>query len=894
MAFLPPTKEALIAVAHEEPFRFARALPLILTKLTPPRSPGALLQRDRLLNRLDLASSASLTLVCAAAGFGKTTLLAQWYHHRQQQGDSVAWLSLEEDDNTPLLFMRYLQEALRPLYPPLQPFDQACDFSLFSAGLINLLHAQPRPLYLILDDYQTVQHPAIHEGLNWLIQHAPASLHVIIGSRCPPPWALSRLQMQDQLLEIYADELRFTDAEAHAYFSAPGATPVKKEAIHPLITQTEGWIAGMKMAMLASPGLAGSAPVNAGLHASSRSISRYLEEVVFAPLPSGVLDFLMQTSMLNRLHPALCDAVTGLNNGASMLDWIAGRNLFLSALDEEGFWFRYHPLMRDALLHRLQHHAQADVRLLHERASHWFAAQQLWAEAIRHALAAGKAVTKHAAAGAQSLAEEGDIDTMVRWIRYLPVDVAPSRIELQINLAWALAHYFRFDDARQLLNELDQLADSTPTLAYHSRVKLRVVRAICEAFAGNISRSIAIVEPLLEAVPCGDVWVDGLVCNILSYCYLVASRPQQALEVQQHITLDNDHNRNLFVEVYRAFVMAQALLRQGELSQAEQIASQALHHAEQHTGANASSGATLAPLLAEIAWEQDDMARIDALLPLRLRMIDDVCPPDGLSSCYIVLARKAQRNDEKHEAQALLQHAGQLAARRGWLQASVLLLAERLALHLQAGDNALAEQVMSQLQRLRGADSHQQPIIDRHISVSQSRMLIARGEPLAAARLLHPLVEAVEQCGEWRCAVRWRLLEAVALYRAGETAQAVACCMPALQRAVRQNLRRSLPDTGSALSPLLAHVLRQLPPGDALVATLGQASVALPAGLRLTEREQQTLRLIADGHSNKEVARSLGISAETVKWHLKQLYEKLQVKGRIQAVNQARKQHLLR
>ncbi len=899
MAFLSPMKDAAPVTMHDEPFRFARALPLILTKLTPPRSPGALVPRKRLLQQLDGAASCSLTLVCAAAGFGKTTLLAQWYRHRQQQGDSIAWLSLEEDDNTPLLFMRYLQEALRPLSqqgqtlsPPLSAGELAGDFSRFCATLVNLLHTHPRPLYLILDDYQSIQHPAIHTGISWLLAHAPASLHLILGSRCPPPWALSRLQMEDQLLEIDDDALRFTHDEAHTYFSA---TPLTKEAHHRLIAITEGWIAGMKMATLAPHGHTGS---DGSLRASSRSVSRYLDEVVFAPLPAGVFDFLLHTSMLNRLHPALCDAVTGLNNGAEMLNWIAGRNLFLSALDEEGFWFRYHPLMRDALLTRLQHQAQGDVGLLHERASNWFAAQQLWAEAIRHALAAGKPATRHAAAGAQSLAEEGDIDTMVRWIRYLPADVTPSHIELQINLAWALAHYFRFDDARQLLDELDALAANTPALARPGRIKLRVVRAICEAFAENISTSLAIVEPLLQEVPCGDIWVDGLVCNILSYGYLVASRPQQALDVHQRIAVAQAPQRNLFVEVYRAFVMAQACLRQGKLLQAEQLATRALYHAEQHTGANSSSGATLTPLLAEIAWEQGSAERIDALLTLRLRTIDDVCPPDGLSSCYRVLARHAQQNGQYHDAQALLQHAERLASQRGWLRTRALLLAERLDLCLQAGDDNGAERLLAQLQHLRAQDAHQQAGIDRYTAISQSRMLLARGEPRAAAALLHPQVAALEQCGEGFCAVRWRLLEAIALFRAGDTAQAAAVGLPALQRVVAQNLRRSLADSGADLPLWLAQLAKQSAADKTLNGLLKQVYAMLPApaatGLRLTEREQQTLRLIADGHSNKEVARSLGISAETVKWHLKQLYEKLQVKGRIQAVNQARKQQLLR
>ncbi|EKP28338.1 LuxR family MalT-like ATP-dependent transcriptional regulator [Klebsiella michiganensis] len=577
MAFLSSADDALTALVHQEPLRFTGTLPLISTRFTPPRTPESLLSRERLLLRLDAAVSRRLTLVRAPAGFGKTTLLAQWYRHRLRQGDALAWLSLEEDDNAPLLFIRYLQEALRPLWQGWSPSflqllqgELPADLPLFFAELVNQLNQCPHPLYLILDDYQCISDPAIHQGMSWLLHHAPPALHLIIGSRSQPPLALSRLHMQDQLLEVYLDpELRFSPSEARAWFA--GASGLDPQAIPRLIALTEGWIAGMKMAALSADASAGM-----GLSAGSRSITRYLDEVIFAPLPPEVFDFLLQTSMLNRLHPDLCDVVCGRNNARAMLAWIERHNLFLSALDESGLWFRYHPLMRDALLHRLRHSGEIDIRQLHDRASGWFASQQLWAEAIRHALAAGKSAAKDAEAGAQSLAEEGDIDTLVQWIRYLPANPDPSRIALQLNLAWALAHRFRFSEARQLLDAIEmQSAAHGEALAHSAWVKLRVVRAICEAFADNIDRSIAIVEPLLREVPCGDIWVDGLVCNILSYCHLADSRPQQALEVQQRVSGVSLANRNLFVTVYRAFVMAQSYLRQGNLAEAERQAARA-------------------------------------------------------------------------------------------------------------------------------------------------------------------------------------------------------------------------------------------------------------------------------------------------------------------------------
>lgn len=911
MLFLPTIKNASVRQDAQSPLLNARDFSPILTKLTPPCSSKIRVQRRRLLLRLDNATASSLTLVCASAGSGKTTLLAQWYHHRQRQGDAQAWLSLDEADSTPVQFMRYLLEAIRPLY---QCWSQAferyfegelpADISQFMAELINQIYLYPQPLYLILDDYQNIQHQKIHDGLMALLHHAPSSLHLIIASRYRPPLALSVMQVQDRLVEIYDEELRFNAAEATAYIMATATSSLKKHDIQRIVAITEGWAAGMKMVMLSTRDKTGNYPVVDNPTAHLSSIKRYVEEVVLAPLPPDIVDFLTKTSMLNRLHSGLCDAVTGQKNGEQVLAWLVEHNVLVTSLDAGGFWFRYHPLLRDALLNRLQHSPDIDIRTLHERAGHWLVAQQQWAEAIRHALASEKIGTQHADAGAQSLAEEGDIGTMVRSIGYLPANLNPSQIELQLNLAWALAHHFRFNDARQLLNAIEEMmVGRSVAVPRSSWIKLRVVRAICEAFAGNISLSLCLVEPLLQTIPCGDIWVDGLIGNILSYCHLATSRPQQALDIQHSLS---GYHRNLFVEVYRAFVVAQGYLRQGNLVESEREALQALHHAQQCTGANSSSSATLAPVLAEIAWEQGHVERVDELLRLRLPMIDDFCPPDGLSACYILLAKQAQLNGETEEAEALLLHTEQLAIQRGWLRVRLSVMAERLNLRLQSGETEEAARMLHQLKGLaHQAATEQHHGLSWYVYLSQSRLLLAHDQPHAAADLLHTQVLEQEKCGEWLSAVRSRLLQAVALWRAGATERAVACSKPALQRAIKQKLLRSLLDAGPDLLKLVNHSSATQVPDDGLsnalrqlwaapfAVNIGEPCEVKPSDLRLTEREQQTLHLIADGYSNKSIARSLGISVETVKWHLKQLYRKLQANGRIQALNQARIWHLL-
>lgn len=403
----------------------------------------------------------------------------------------------------------------------------------------------------------------------------------------------------------------------------------------------------------------------------------------------------------------------------------------------------------------LQQNNDIDRKQLHELASHWFVEQKLWSEAVRHALSAGKPVHSPVqdGASAQSLAEEGDIDTLISWMHHLPPSTDPSRIDLQINLAWALAHYFHFDESRQLLDNLDQMVlHHREDLTRSTWCKLRVVRAICEAFAENIPESLAIVQPLLAEVPCGDTWVDGLICNILSYCHVVNQRYHDALEVQQHMPSPESPLDNLFVSVYRAFIIAQCHLCQGDLGKAGWYAEKTLRQAECYTGTQSTSGATLAPLLAEIAYECQRGDSPEHLPADRLEFIDRFSPPDALSRCYTYLARQALDNDMPYEAERLLEHAQRLAVSRGWQRLQAMLLAEQVRVRLQRGNVTGAEQLQRQLEQMAAsfrmdAEHPCQRAIVMSASLSRSRLLLARGQAPQACVLLAEMVSDQESRG---------------------------------------------------------------------------------------------------------------------------------------------------
>ncbi|MFC3394546.1 LuxR C-terminal-related transcriptional regulator [Brenneria rubrifaciens] len=905
---LYPTQTSVVDY-RQKSFTLSHGLPLIATKLCPPRTSEVVLRRERLLSRLDWVHQRSLALVCAGAGFGKTTLLSQWHRALISQGHCAAWLSLDEQDNALHDFRRYLLAALHPYcrglfsqLEPISPGASLCTEDGFMRNLINSLSQRQTALYLVLDDFHLIRNPVILQDINELVNYAPACLHLLLGSRSLPALPLARMRAGNQMVIIDINDLRFNPSEILAYFTETTHQNLDQAEVQRLLNITEGWIIGIQIAALSSAAADGNALFQTlEGPAGTKQMAHYLQEVVLNPLPPEIQQFLLQTSILNRFTPELCNAVTLRNDGKQMLTFIEQHNLFISPLDEQGGWFRYHVLFAEAQYERLVN-GPIKIAELHERASNWLAANGHWAEAIRHALAAGKLDNSaaYAAPSAQSLAEEGDLDTLVRWLQQLPLTEGAheEHIDLQLNLAWALAHYFRLDEAQTLLNRL-QSYFTRHQLSKHLRIKWQVISAISASFAEDIMASEALTRPLLSQIPCGDSWVDGLVCNVLSYNYLAQDRYQEAAEVQQHMPEPSTPQDHLFVSVYRAFILGLNHVRQADLRTGEIYYRQALTQAERLTGAGSCGSATLQALLAEIHYEQDNTLLLDSQVAPHLAKIDIIAPPDALLSAYRALVRRELLRDAG-QAKVLLEHAQQVVIGRGWPRLQGMLLAEQIRVSVLHNQRCQAQELMCQLIELSEKNQQTFPLANYLYTsriTAQTQMLIDDGHAGKAARLLWSLAQRLEKR---RCileALRQRALCAVAWWRDGDRQRAGDVLLPVMKLAKSQNLKRSLLDAGDEIYPILHHIQGKVTIGDRsyIANLLGDAPRAevdpiadwnpLPP---LTERENQTLLLIAQGRSNKEIARTMAISVDTVKWHLKNLYGKLEVTSRTQAMSRVR------
>ena len=402
------------------------------TKFTILPLRSVLLHRSHLLEVLEQSRSVPLTLLSAGAGFGKTTLLSAW---ASRNTGTVAWLSLDEQDNDPTRFWTYVIAALRHSGPRLSTGGEAALEMLHSPqpplltsaliSLINELAALGQDTALILDDYHVISEQAIHDSLQFVLDHLPACLHLLLASRVDPPLALTRLRVRGQLVEIRDTDLRLDNREAASFLTRVMNLSLSENDMHLLETRTEGWIAGLQLAALSMRKRDDVSTFIKTFSGSQRFILDYVQEEILAQLPEAQQCFLLYTSVLERMNAELCQILTGEQASQQMLEALERANLFLIPLDDERRWYRFHTLFREVLLARLQAREPSQVVRLHREAALWFQRQGWPREAVSHALA-----TQDFAFAAElledcieRLSRQGELQTLLTWIKLLPLEV---------------------------------------------------------------------------------------------------------------------------------------------------------------------------------------------------------------------------------------------------------------------------------------------------------------------------------------------------------------------------------------------------------------------------------------------------------------------------------------
>lgn len=887
---------------------------LILTKLAPPRT-RHYIRRERSIAQLRPGMERKLTVLVAPAGFGKTSLLSEWKQVLAQEGCAVGWLSIDRDDDDLFQFGAYLLAAARQAceeageqIPRGLELDPLAPAETMFAAIINAVLALPRQVVLVLDDFDRLASPAIHEAVFRLLRYAPENLHLLVAGRGEPGFPLSYFEARGQLLKLDAEALRFDSAETQAFFCAVSGHALSAAQTEVLLRATEGWAAGLQLATFALSATDQPDVFAERLPFARRSVEAYLNENVFVHVPEPLQNFLLQTSVLDRMSVPLCDAVTGSREAHASFHWLMARNMFVRPLDAEGQWYRYHALFAEYLRKRLARERPHEVAEMHRRASDWFAAHSLWPEAVRHALAAGE---NDRAAGwveqcAMNLVEASDVRTVLSWVAKLPSEAVRGRLRLRLAHAWALALTMQAVAARRELQEVeDDIELDQFSVTELVRIELQAVKALIAGLSDESQRALEMGRKVLELGPAKGSWAEGIGLTTLIFGLSYASGFGEIDRLRGALTFGTGANAPIYATVYRQSMVGLSLFVEGRLGDAVQTLEDVLRESNARAGRQSAASVLPVGYLAVIHYEWNDLDRAAELLDGRLEMALESCSLGPLIGFCLTLARLRLLAGKQDEAYRIVEDAEAVARSRQWLRMQVACKAEAIRMSIGAGDIGRATRIGHDLEGLVGqkpATLHGSYLETwQRFQVAHCRLLVGRGRPAQAVSILRGLQADVRAGGMQYLSAQISVMLAVALHSAGQRAEAVQAMRGALTYGQANGLYRVFLDTGPAAREILDAVWQQqdrMPEVEPWYVRKLCAGFDAPASERdaadeqaepmaaskLSAREVEILDYVARGLSNKEIARAIRVAPETVKWHLKNIFEKLQVNSRIQAV----------
>lgn len=903
--------------------------PLLATKLHVPVVRGHKVHRQRLFDRLDEGSRTSLSLVAAPAGFGKSTLISDWLHSRPRP---AGWVSLEPSDSDLRRFLTYMAAALEHPFPGVSrslvaalAAAQLPDPEPLLTPLLNELWERPGCV-LVLDDYHVIEAPEVHEALAFLVEHLPPEMSLVVASRSYPPLHLPRLRARGLLCELRAEDLRFTSQEAASFLRESMGLEVTAADIDALERRTEGWIAGLQMAALSLRGRHDVSAFLAGFTGSHRFVLDYLTEEVLERQPPDRLDFLLRTSILPRLCGDLCDAVTGRpgrHEGQAVLESLETANLFLIPLDEHRGWYRYHHLFASLLQDELRHRvSDAELVELHERASDWFAAHQLPEEALAHASAAvcWERVARILEAYADPYLSRGEVSTVARWFEGFPPERLRGRPKLLLSLAVMLFSCFRWPELDALMPEVEAAVTATDDLELTARLDALIAFQLTGAgdFPAVIDYASRALERLPERNPS-----RGIVAGVLGIALSRTCQSAAALEALEEAATLNFAAGNVLGAVIARCNQGWVDGVHGRLRASRERFEQALEMVATLGTPRLPPAAPAYAGLAEVALEEGDLDRAFELATLAAELgkaAEVTGHLRGLGALHRVqIARgdltQARRTFERLEALVRMTGIPVWRSVTAAAQARLDLIQARQErrpdLLSSVGRWAESEGLLDGWSSLRQKFLLELPC--DHALLTTARWLYAAGHPERALDLLAALDRiAVEECWD-RSRIEIGLLEALArhalaLRTGGAPDGSVEPLARALALAEPEGYIQVFAAEGQEVAPLLATYEASHPGalgspyGRRLRQVLGLEAGAeptlSPSGTftarplnsseePLSERELEVLRAIASGLSNAEAARRLYLSPFTVKKHLENIYGKLGVHNRTEAIARA-------
>lgn len=906
------------------------SLPILATKLYAPPVRANRVPRERLIARLNDGAHRKLTLVSAAAGCGKTSLISEWI---ALGGRQTAWLSLEEADNDLTRFLSYVIAAFQtvsatvgertvlalqsPQPPQLEPLMTA---------LLNDLAMLEHDVTLVLDDYHVIDSKPVEEVMAFMIEHLPSRVHLVMASRRDPQFPLARLRVRDQLTKLSGVDLRFTPDETTDFLNRVMGLKLSAAQVTALETRTEGWIAGLQLAGLSIQGRTNADSFIKFFTGTHLFVLDYLVEEVLHRQPAHMQRFLLRTSILDRLCGPLCEAVMRIPEGGGQetLTQIERANLFIVPLDDERKWYRYHHLFAELLRQQLQQGAAGtiaddglSVAECHVRASIWFEEHDSPAEAIRHALAAGdfermaNLVEREWPAMHRSQFRSA---LTLGWMRALPDVIVRSRPVLSVGYAWELLNSGEMEEADARLRDAEKWiypvtdAQETPAnelvhmvvadMSEFSALPASVAtaRAFHALALGNVPRTITYAKRALDLYPNDDYVGRGPAAALLGLAYWAGGELSDAYRTLAHAMDSFRRAGNILFAISGTYGLADIRITQGRLNDAIAIYQQVLALARAQGEPPLQGTADLHMGLGELFHEQGDLQSAAMHLLASETLGAQAALPNWPGRWCVVQARIKRSTGDMAGTLALLDQAERVVVRGPVPDVRPIAALKARAWIVQGRLNPVLEWV-----RERGLsvdDSLSYATEFEHVTLA--RLLLA-GQPgmwleesrQAAVGLLQRLLRAAEEGGRMGSVIEILLLQALAFMAIAEPRLALASLRRALVLAEPEGYMRFFVDEGPVMAALLQEAAKigiapgyisrilnafgaggDTPPSTTPIANLDVSNEPL------SDREREVLRLLATALNGPDIARELHVSLNTFRTHTKNIYSKLGVNNR--------------
>jgi LuxR family maltose regulon positive regulatory protein len=890
---------------------------LLTTKLYIAPLRSDLVPRPHLYDRLDEGSNRKLTLVSAPAGFGKSTLVSGWLAER---GLQCAWLSLDQGDNDPVRFWTYLIAAIQTIHQEIGEearqivrAPQLHSNEPVAISLINDISGLAHDLIVVLDDYHVIEAGRVHAGLSYLLEHQPPNLHLILITRVDPSISLARQRAHGRLVEIRAEELQFSSDEAAILFNEVVRLNLKPEQVEALNQRTEGWIVGLNLAALSLKGQPVTDTIIERFTGSHKFILDYLTEEVVERLPETQRQFLLRTSILDRFCAALCAEVSGNPDSQQLLDEFRSGSLFLIPLDASDTWFRYHHLFAEVLYALLERDHPGEEEGLHQKAAVWFEREGYPGESVDHALCSGdmdltrQLILKHW----MPFLHRGEIATVLRWLDALPDELQADDPSIPLARCWALflsgqipaiAPYLeRADKAyKRVLNE--GTFNDVPQNLIASQ--LLMIRSVLARGQGEHAMSVTHAEEATRLVPVEMLEGIGTTWNILASARAGAGDFAGAIAAYER-GIERAHAEGNLVVVYGGiFGQAMYLMTQGQLNQAKELCSQAIDRAVREGHGDFPAMGWLQIAMARIELERNHLDEAEAYLDSGLR----VARPGGFGEAertgrYLRAHLAAERGDLDGAVEIFQDTERIVNAMHDPYQTGEL-NREWARLSLKAGDLDAAREKLDILEEMNETTRHAHLLLGRMWLFP--RLLCAEERFEEALKALDESIRRARSMNSNGELIRLLALQALALGRSGDRMPARSALQEALTLGAREGYIWRWLDAGPGIEPLLRDLRddgdtpqENYSYLDALLEAyrsgFGEAARPQPGELLdpLTRRELEIVRLICQGYSNPEIASELVVSINTVKKHTSNIYGKLGVRSRTQAMARAHELNLL-